>query len=208
MISELEDKLVPKGRIDLIGFGRLGLRTGLNLIQVHRGGPKEIAVFDGQKIDGGDVVFTLMGAKQNSYKTDFLKEICTHDEDFRKIISYCEDITEKNLDLIRGDVVVIEIAGGNTVPIAAKIIKHVHNYGGKTIGTGGIFGLSTENIAVKDISEYGDDNPAVNELRKEGITDNHLIVSTNKFIRDKEPITPYVLDKIAEKITEHALRLL
>lgn len=208
MISELENKLVPKGRIDLVGFGRLGLRTGINLIQVHRGGPKEIGVFDGQKIAGSDVIFTLLGAKPNQYKTDFLKQICTHDENFRKVISVPEDITEENINLIKGDVVVIEIAGGNTIPTAANIIKHVHSYGGKTIGTGGIFGLSPDNITVKDISEYGDDNPAVNELRKEGITKNHLVVSTNKFIRDAQPITPYVLDEVAKKITEHALRLL
>lgn len=208
MITELEDKLIPKGRIDLVGFGRLGLRTGINLIQVHRGGPKEIGVFDGQKIDGSDVIFTLLGAKPNNYKTEFLKEICTHKDDFRKIISVPEDITRENLNLIKGDVVVIEIAGGNTVPIAAEIIKYVHSYGGKTIGTGGIFGLTTDNITVKDISDYDNNNPAVNELRKEGITKNHLIVSTNKFIRDKEPITPYVLDDVANKITEYALRLL
>lgn len=208
MISELEDKLVPKGRIDLVGFGRLGLRTGLNLIQVHRGGPKEIHVFDGQKIDGGDVIFTLLGAKEGTYKSDFLGKICTHREDFRKITSVCEDITNENIDLIKGDVVVIEIAGGNTIPTAAEIIKHVHSYGGRTIGTGGIFGLTADDLTVKDISQYGDSNPAVNELRKEGITENHLVVSTNKFIRDKEPITPYVLDEVANKITEHALRLL
>ncbi len=208
MISELENKLVPKGRIDLVGFGRLGLRTGINLIQVHRGGPKEIGVFDGQKIAGSDVIFTLLGAKPNQYKTDFLKQICTHDENFRKVISVPEDISEENINLIKGDVVVIEIAGGNTIPTAANIIKHVHSYGGKTIGTGGIFGLSPDNITVKDISEYGEDNPAVNELRKEGITKNHLVVSTNKFIRDTQPITPYVLDEVAKKITEHALRLL
>lgn len=49
MIQEIEDSRIPKGRIDLIGFGRLGLRVGIHLIQVHRGGPKEIGVFDGQK---------------------------------------------------------------------------------------------------------------------------------------------------------------
>ena len=30
----------------------------------------------------------------------------------------------ENLDLIEGDVVIIVIAGGNTIPTAAKIIKH------------------------------------------------------------------------------------
>ena len=52
-IKKMEDRQVPKGRIDLVGCGRLGLRIAINLMQVHRGGPKTIAAFDGQKIDGG-----------------------------------------------------------------------------------------------------------------------------------------------------------
>ena len=31
MIQEIEDSRIPKGRIDLIGFGRLGLRTSENI---------------------------------------------------------------------------------------------------------------------------------------------------------------------------------
>ncbi|MDO5848405.1 MAG: hypothetical protein Q4P18_02615 [Methanobrevibacter sp.] len=206
MIDEMESKMIPKGRIDLIGFGRLGLRTGINLIQVHRGGPVEIGAFDGQKISGSDIIFTLMGAKEGDYKTDFFKQICTHDKDYRKIISIPEYVNEDNLDLIKGDVVVIEIAGGNTIPTAASIIKHVHSYGGKTIGTAGIFGIGDTEVTAKDISEFDDSNPAVNELRAAGITENHTIVTTNKFIRDMEPVTPYMLDKVAEKITEISLR--
>ena len=81
-IKKMEDKQVPNGRIDLIGCGRLGLRIGINLIQVHRGGPKIIGAFDGQKIDGGDVIFTLLGAEEGKNKPDFLKKICTHKEEF------------------------------------------------------------------------------------------------------------------------------
>ena len=141
MISELESKMIPKGRIDLIGLGRLGIRTGLNLIEVHRGGP-------------------------------------------------------------------IEIAGGNTIPTAANIIKHVHSYGGKTISTAGIFGVGDEKIEIKDISEFDDTNPAVEELRKEGITENHLVITTGKFIRDMEPVTPYTLDEVAKEVTKTSLKLL
>ena len=32
-IQKMEDKQVPKGRIDLIGCGRLGLRIAINLMQ-------------------------------------------------------------------------------------------------------------------------------------------------------------------------------
>lgn len=34
----------------LIGLGRLGIRTGLNLTQIHRGGPQKITAIDSQKI--------------------------------------------------------------------------------------------------------------------------------------------------------------
>lgn len=208
MIDEMESKMIPKGRIDLVGFGRLGLRTGINLIQVHRGGPSIIGAFDGQEISGSDIIFTLLGAREGEYKTDFFKKICTHDDDYRKIISVNEYITEDNLQLVKGDVVVIEIAGGNTIPTAASIIKHTHAYGGKTISTAGIFGMGDNEITVKDISEFDDSNPAVNELRAAGITENHTIITTNKFIRDMEPVTPYVLDRVAEKITQTSLEYL
>ena len=207
-IQKMEDKRVPRGRIDLIGCGRLGLRIGINIMQAHRGGPKIIGAFDGQKIDGGDIIFTLLGAEIGKSKPEFLEQLCTHKEDFRKVISYPEYITEENLDLIEGDVVIIVIAGGNTIPTSAKIIKHAHERGAKTIGTAGIFGFGDENIEIKDISEYDDSNPAVEELRKEGITENHLVLTTNKLIRDNEPVTPYTLDEVAKIITMNALKLL
>ena len=207
-IQKMEDKMVPKGKIDLIGCGRLGLRIAINLMQVHRGGPKVISAFDGQKISGGDVIFTLLGAEVGEAKPDFIKRLCTHDEDFRKIESHTEDITEENIDLIDGDVVIIVIAGGNTISTAAEIIKHAHKRGAKTIGTAGIFGFGNEDIEIKDISEYDNNNPAIEELRAQGITENHLILTTHKLIRDLEPVTPYTLDEIAKIITMNALKLL
>ena len=205
-IQKMEDAHVPYGRIDLIGCGRLGLRIGVNLIQVHRGGPKIIGAFDGQKIDGGDVIFTLLGAEEGQNKTDFLKQLCTHDEEFRKVESYPEYISDNNLDLIKGDVVIIVMAGGNTIPTAAKIIKHANKRGATTIGTAGIFGFGNETITIKDISEYDNANPAVEELRKQGICKNHLVITTNKLIRDNEPVTPYTLDEISNIITMTALK--
>lgn len=207
-IQQMEDKQVPKGRIDLIGCGRLGLRIGINLIQVHRGGPKVIGAFDGQEIDGGDVIFTMLGAENGQGKPDFLKQLCTHDESYRTVESFCEYIDDDNLDLIKGDVVIIVIAGGNTIPTAAKIIKHAHERGALTIGTAGIFGFGNETIDIKDISEYDDSNPAVEELRAQGITENHLVLTTNKLIRDNEPVTPYTLDEAAKVITMTALKQL
>lgn len=207
-IQKMEDKQVPKGKIDIIGVGRLGLRIGINLMQVHRGGPKVIGAFDGQEISGGDVIFTLYGAEIGEAKPDFLKRICTHDEDFRKIESHPEYITKENIDQINGDVIIIVIAGGNTISTASQIVKHAHNIGAKTIGTAGIFGFGDENIEIKDISEYDNNNPAIEELRQHGITENHLVLTTNKLIRDNEPVTPYVLDDVAKLITINALKLL
>lgn len=207
-IQKMEDRQVPKGRIDLIGCGRLGLRIAINLMQVHRGGPKVIGAFDGQEISGGDVIFTLYGAEIGESKPDFIKRLCTHDEDFRKIESYPEYINDDNLDLITGDVVIIVIAGGNTIPTASKIIKHAHERGATTIGTAGIFGFGNENIEIKDISEYDGNNPAVEELRAEGITEKHLVLTTNKLIRDNEPVTPYTLDEVAKILTMTALKKL
>ncbi len=207
-IQTMEDNRVPKGKIDLIGVGRLGLRIGINLMQVHRGGPKIIGAFDGQKISGGDIIFTLLGAEIGEAKPDFLKRLCTHPEDFRKIESHTEYINEDNIDMIDGDVVIIVIAGGNTIPTASKIIKHAHERGAVTIGTAGIFGFGDENIEFKDISQFDNTNPAVEELRKQGITENHLLITTNKLIRDNEPVTPYTLDDIAKIITKNALKML
>lgn len=207
-IQKIEDSRVPQGRIDLIGCGRLGLRIGINLMQAHRGGPKIIGAFDGQDIDGGDVIFTLLGAETGTPKTEFLKKLCTHNEDFRKVESHPEYITEENIDLVEGDVVIIVIAGGNTIPTAAKIIKHAQKRGAKTIGTAGIFGFGDENIEIKDISEFDNNNPAVEELRAQGITENHLVLTTNKLIRDREPVTPYTLDEVAKIITMNSLKIL
>lgn len=189
-IQKAEDAKVPKGTVDLIGFGRLGLRIGINLIQVHRGGPKVINVFDGQKISNGDIIFHLNGGKVGQYKGELLKELCKHDPDFRAVNNYNEDITDENIDKIQGDVVAIQIAGGDTIPTAAKIIKKAHENEATVIGTGGIFGIGEEEITVKDISEFDDSNPVINALRKEGINKNYKIISTNRFIRDNVPITP------------------
>ena len=65
-----------------------------------------------------------------------------------------------------------------------------------------------ENIEIKDISQYDDTNPAIEELRAQGITKNHLVLTTNKLIRDNEPVTPYTLDEIAKVITINALKSL
>jgi len=207
-IGELENKKVSKGHVTLVGVGRLGLRIGINLIQVHRGGPKEINAFDGQKISGSDIIFKIFGGNFGDYKVDFLKSICTHPESLRKVTAFKEDITKNNLDLIKGDVVSIQSAGGNTIPTTAAIIKRAHEIGAKTISTAGVFGIGEEKITVMDISEVDDSNPVVKELRAHGIEENHKIVTTGRFIEDNIPITPYVLDAYSIIMTKEILKLL
>lgn len=181
----------------LVGLGRLGIRIGLNLAQIHRGGPQKITAIDGQKISEGDLIFRMWGGNIGDFKVDLLHEL----QGIKQVIPVKEDINQDNLDLITGDVVSIQIAGGHTVPTTAQIIKKAHEIGAITISTAGVFGSGREKIEITDISESNSDNPVVQELKKAGIRDNHRIITTGKFIRDNEPITPYVLDEIAKLTT-------
>lgn len=203
-IEEIENNKVPEGHVTLVGLGRLGIRTGLNLAQVHRGGPQKITAIDSQKISQGDLIFKMMGGKQGEYKVDLLHDLCG----IKEVIPIRQDITPKNLDLIQGDVVCVEIAGGNTIPTTAAVIKRAHEIGASTISTAGVFGIGNEKIEVMEISQSDNSNPVIKELRDQGIMENHKVITTGKFIRDKEPVTPYVLDEIARKVTMEILKAL
>lgn len=202
IIAEMENNKVAGGHVTLVGLGRLGIRTGLNLTQVHRGGPAKITAIDSQRISEGDIIFKMLGGKTGQYKVDLLYDL----KGLKEVEPIREDITSKNLDLIRGDVVCVEIAGGNTIPTTAAIIKKARGVGASTISTAGVFGIGNETINVMDISHADQSNPVAYELRKEGINDNHTIITTGKFIRDREPITPYVMDEIARKMTTEILK--
>ncbi|ADP77567.1 conserved hypothetical protein [Methanothermus fervidus DSM 2088] len=202
-ISELEKLKNPKGKVTIVGLGRLGIRIALNLIEVHRGGPVIIKAIDGQKISEEDFIFRMLGGKIGEYKTEFLKRLpCS-----KKIETMPCYVSKDNLEIIDGDVVCITIAGGNTIPITAKIIKKAHEIGAYTISTMGVFGIGEEEIKVFNI-EDAPENPIVLGLRNEGIKKNHILVGTGKLIKDWEPITPYVLDRIANVITANILKLL
>lgn len=207
IIEELENKKVPEGEVSLVGLGRLGLRTALNLIQVHRGGPGKVYAIDGQKISIDDLIFRMHGANVGEYKVDFLKRLVGGGFN-KEIVPINQDITTKNLELIKGDVVCLEIAGGDTLKITSEIIKHAQDNGALTISTVGVFGIGGEEIIVNDISDLKNDNPIVEFLKNEGITDNHLLIGTGKLIRDWEPVTPYTLDRISAVITGEILKLL
>jgi predicted ThiF/HesA family dinucleotide-utilizing enzyme len=205
-IKELENKKVPKGEVSLVGLGRLGLRTALNLIQAHRGGPKTIYVIDGQRISIDDLIFRMYGAEIGEYKVDFLKRM-VGDGFNKEIIPISQDINSENIELVKGDVVCLEIAGGDTLNISSKIIKNAKSREALTISTMGVFGIGEEEIIVENISDLDIDNPIVEFFKNEGIK-NHLLVGTGKLIRDWEPVTPYTLDKIGEIMTAEILKLL
>lgn len=206
-IIKLENSKVPKGEVSLVGLGRLGLRTALNLIQSHRGGPKKVYAIDGQKISIDDLIFRMYGAEIGEYKVDFIKRLAGAGFN-KEIIPITQDISTENIELIKGDVVCIEIAGGDTLKTTSEIIKHAWAHGALTISTVGVFGIGEEEIIVNDISELENDNPIVQFLKNEGITENHLLIGTGKLIRDWEPVTPYTLDQISAVITREVLKLL
>lgn len=114
-IKALEDKLKPNGTVSIIGCGRLGIRIAMNILEVHRGGFEKLQIFDAAKIDQNDVVHRKHGAKIGEYKVNFLKEFFPE-----RIEAFFEDITEKNIEKITGEVVLIVFAGGDTLPIRKK----------------------------------------------------------------------------------------
>ncbi|ENN96790.1 hypothetical protein J422_00005 [Methanocaldococcus villosus KIN24-T80] len=196
-VEELEKKLVPRGEVSLIGCGRLGIRVAFDLLEVHRGGVKKLYVFDGAKIEENDIIHRKLGGLVGEYKVEFLKRFFGN-----RVEAYNVNIGKDNLHLIKGDVTIICIAGGDTIPITREIIKYCWKKGIKTIGTNGVFGLE-ENIKVEDA--YYCKGPAeLLKLEREG----HIVVGTGKFIKDFEPITPYTLDEIAKKIVIECLRIL
>ncbi|ABD40001.1 UBA/THIF-type NAD/FAD binding fold protein [Methanospirillum hungatei JF-1] len=205
-IIEMENQKIPRGHVTLVGLGRLGFRIALDLIQVHRGGPKKITVIDGQKISAEDIIFRMNGGTIGEYKVDLLHQL-SHPQNTRQIETIHENIAPHNLDLITGDVVSIQIAGGDTLPVTAMIVAHAHSYGAKTISTMGVSGIGNEQIRALDIDSADPHNPIVKSLRDQQIK-GHILVGTGKLIRDWEPVTPHILDRVSEVMTAEILTLL
>ncbi len=197
MVEELENKLKPFGEVSLIGCGRLGVRVAFDLLEVHRGGVKKLYIFDNAKIEENDIIHRKLGGKIGEYKVDFIKRFFGD-----RVVAYRENISEKNLSLIKGDVAIICIAGGDTIPITKKIIEYCWKNNIKTIGTNGVFGID-EKVKVSD-ALYTRGPAKLLNLEKEG----HIVVGTERFIKDGLPITPYTLNKIAKKIVIECLKVL
>jgi predicted ThiF/HesA family dinucleotide-utilizing enzyme len=204
-IKEMERNKAPWGEVTLVGLGRLGLRTALCLMQAHRGGPEKIIAIDGQKVSSDDLIFRMMGAGIGDNKVTFLEKFAGkgYSKEISGIPSYVTDINAK--DLIAGDVVCIEIAGGDTLPVTASIIKHAQKIGASTISTMGVFGVDDAKVISVRIDEADRNNPIVAFLQNEGIR-NHILIGTGKLIRDWEPVIPPVLDRISHVMASEILR--
>ncbi|NPA62741.1 MAG: hypothetical protein GXN95_04210 [Methanococci archaeon] len=196
-IEEIENKLKPKGEVSIIGCGRLGIRVAFELLEVHRGGVEKIHIFDNAKIEENDIIHRKLGGKIGDYKVDLVKRFFKD-----RVEAVRENITKENLDLIKGDVAIICIAGGDTIPTTRSIIEHCKNLGIKTIGTNGVFGID-EKVKVCD-AKYAKGPAKFLNLEEEG----HIVVGTEKFIRDFEPITPYSLNEISKLMVLECLRIL
>lgn len=202
----MEKLKAPWGEVTLVGLGRLGLRTALSLMQAHRGGPKRITAIDGQKISPDDLIFRTLGGQVGEYKTALLEKLAGPGYG-KEIVSVPEFLSDDNLDRIKGDVVCIEVAGGDTLPLTAKIIRHAQKTGAATISTIGVFGIGDVPVQVVSIEDADPLNPIVKTLRNLGVR-NHTLVGTGKLIRDWEPVIPPVLDRVSLAMTSEILRLL
>lgn len=205
-LEEMEQRKAPSGEVTLVGLGRLGLRTALDLMQTHRGGPRKITAIDGQTVSPDDLIFRMLGAEVGSYKTDLLEKLAGPGYS-REIVGIPRYVSPETLDLAGGDVVCIAIAGGDTLPTTASIIRHAQSIGASTLSTMGVFGLVDADVGAVWIDEADPENPIARTLLEHGVR-NHLLVGTGKLIRDWEPVTPHVLDRVARLMSSEILRLL
>jgi len=203
-IEEIEEQKDSWGEVTLVGLGRLGFRTALTLMQAHRGGPHKIVAIDGQTISSDDLIFRMMGGETGEYKVKFFQNLAQ--EGFSKeITGIASYVTDANMaDLIDGDVVCIEIAGGDTLPLTTKIIKYAKEVGAVTISTMGVFGIGEVPVMVSRIEDADQNNPIVSYLMENGIRD-HIVIGTGKLIRDWEPVIPPVLDRVSLAISSEIL---
>ncbi len=205
-VEQMEKKKAPRGEVTLIGLGRLGFRTALTLMQVHRGGPLRITAIDDQKISPDDIIFRTYGGKVGEFKTGFLERLAGPGFS-KEVHGIPENINMNNLSLVRGDVVCIEIAGGNTLPLTAEIIHEAQKNGASTISTMGVFGIGNVKIKVVEIEKANLTNPIVRYLRSQGV-EKHRLIGTGKLIHDWEPVIPPVLDRISLAMASEILKLL
>ncbi len=208
-IAELERRKRPRGTVLLCGVGRLGFRVFLKLLETHRGGPETIVCVDGQEVEPDDVIHLRHGARVGENKAEFCARLGRAHPD-RDVVAVPEFVREETAEGLveewKPDAVVVTIAGGRTTPITARLARAGREVGATTISTGGVFGYGGEEVEVVRLREAS--GPVAEELRELGAPDDHLLVTTGRYIRDPDPITPTVLDRVARRLVEVALRSL
>ncbi|WP_456481694.1 ThiF family adenylyltransferase [Methanopyrus sp.] len=208
-IEELELRKVPRGVVLLCGVGRLGFRVFLRLLETHRGGPERIVCVDGQSVEPDDIVHLKHGARIGENKAEFAARL-GRVHPLREVHPEPEFVTEENASELvntwRPDVVVITIAGGRTTPITAALAREARRLGAVTVSTGGVFGYGGEEVQVVRLEEA--EGPVAKELKEYGAPPDHVLVTTGRYIRDPDPITSMVLERVADKLAELALRAL
>ncbi|WP_457568190.1 hypothetical protein [Desulfurobacterium sp.] len=209
-VVELEKKLVPSGRLVLLGAGRLGIRVFERLIMTHRGGFSRFTVFDGGTIEENDYYHILRGAIPKENKASFLKRrFLTPDTRYKEIEAFPFDFEERYMELLEGaSVVVSTIAGGDTIPVVASAGKYCVKNGIPFVTTNGVFGFGDEDVKTFIPLAAVKEGPAL-FLKNYGFPLKSFytaFVGTGKLIREGLPISPVILDKIADAISVQVLK--
>ncbi len=208
-VEEMEARKGPVGTVLLCGLGRLGIRVFVRLLETHRGGPRVLVCYDGQRVDGDDTVHLSLGARLGENKARFAARLGARRTD-RRVVGVPEYVDEEGArDVVerwRPDVVVSMIAGGRTTPVTAALARAASDTEAVSISTGGVFGFGDEEVEVLELREA--EGPPAEELRRFGAPGDHLVVTTGRFIRDPEPLSPMVLERVADVIAMEVLRAL
>ncbi len=207
-ILELEKKLVPFGTLVLLGAGRLGGRFLNRILQVHRGGFAKVLVFDGGIVEENDYLHIQLGAKPGENKALFFEKTFSV-SGYREVKGYSVDFSEKSFPLIKGaSVIVSTMAGGNTLPLVASVARFSLSAGIPLITTNGVFGFGDEDIYIFEGLNTVSCGPAL-FLKEMDIPEGDItFVGTGKLIKDELPISPLILDRIADIISTIALKKL
>jgi predicted ThiF/HesA family dinucleotide-utilizing enzyme len=195
-----------KHKVAIIGAGRLGSRVFRNLVETHRDTLKEIAVWDGARVDGKDTYLLSIGAKIGEPKVEFLKRKFKHSEKKIKAINrHCSPDDWKTFKDY--DVIVFVPAGGDTLKLLHRLVLKLR----KTpfVVSNGVFGFGDETPRVwKPPFKHPEGPLSIYLGRFKTVPKNTVWVGTGKLIRDGLPATPTVMEKIAEKITAEVFRIL
>jgi len=208
-ILELERKLNPLGTLVLLGAGRLGGRFLSRAVQVHRGGFREILLFDGGTVEENDYFHIQLGAEPGENKALFFEKLYSV-SGYREVKGFPYNFTEEHLKVLeKAAVVVSTVAGGDTLPLIKRIGQFTAENGIPFITTNGVFGFGDEEIMIFEGIENVTVGPAL-FLKEMGFpeAENVVFVGTGKLIRDGLPITPVILDRVADVILTVSLKKL